>query len=266
MSAGLNEKFASLSRDDTSDELQAACLVTQALDASVDIDTLSLQMRNLAAGCVVGIDPWNYLRQVGFSGNADDYSAVDNSRMDLVLQNRRGIPITLGVVLIHVGRELGYRTQGVNFPGNFLVRVDDALIDPFHMTQTSEEECLRENHNATADAFVAAPPRAIALRMLNNLKFNFAAIGSWDRALDILDYQLAMEPGSPGLYIERGDFWSRLDAIDMARQSYERAAELVAAADLASRSLVAGRLAALPGRNVPQHKLLSRNCLPGNFF
>ncbi len=253
MLASLSEKFANLSRDDKSDELQAACLVTQALDASVELASLSLQMKNLAAGCVADIDPWNYLRQAGFSGNADDYAALDNSRMDLVLQNRRGIPITLGVVLIHVGRELGYRTQGVNFPGNFLVRVDDALIDPFHMTQTSEEECLRENRNATADAFVAAPPRVIALRMLNNLKFNFAALGSWDRALDILDYQMAMEPGSAGLHIERGDFWSRLDAIDMARQAYERAAELVAAADFASQSLVAGRLAALPGRKDPLH-------------
>lgn len=246
MLAGLSEKFASFSRDDTSDELQAACLVTQALDASVDLAALSLQMKNLAAGCIAGIEPWNYLKQVGFGGSADDYAALDNSRMDLVLQNRRGIPITLGVVLIHVGRELGHRTQGVNFPGNFLVRVDDALIDPFHMMQTSEEECLRENHNATANAFVAASPRAIALRMLNNLKFNFTALGSWDRALDILDYQLAMEPGSAGLHIERGDFWSRLGAVDVARQAYERAAELVVAADFTTRSLVAGRLAGLP--------------------
>ncbi|MCZ6460093.1 MAG: hypothetical protein O6766_12115, partial [Gammaproteobacteria bacterium] len=106
MLAGLSEKFASFSRDDTGDELQAACLVTQALDASVDLAALSLQMKNLVAGCIAGIEPWNYLKQVGFGGSADDYAALDNSRMDLVLQNRRGIPITLGVVLIHVGREL----------------------------------------------------------------------------------------------------------------------------------------------------------------
>ncbi len=253
MLVGLSAKFAKLSRDETSDELQAACLVTQALDASVDLDALGQQMRRLAAGCDAGIDPWNYLRQVGFRGNADHYGALDNSRIDLVLQNRRGIPITLGVVLIHVGRELGHRTQGVNFPGNFLVRVDDALIDPFHMTQTSEEECLRDYAHATADAFVAAPPRAIAMRMLNNLKFNFAAVGSWDRALDILDYQLAMEPGSAGLLIERGDFWSRLGAIDMARQAYESAVARTAAADLATRSRVAGRLAMLPDRKDPLH-------------
>ena len=58
----------------------------------------------------------------GFRGNADDYYDPDNSYLDQVLQRRLGLPITLAVLAIEVGRRAGVPLWGVSMPGHFLLR------------------------------------------------------------------------------------------------------------------------------------------------
>jgi regulator of sirC expression with transglutaminase-like and TPR domain len=75
-----------------------------------------------------------------FSGNRDRYEDPRNSCLNQVLDRRSGIPITLSVVYMEVGRRAGLAIDGVNFPGHFLVRVPDTvgrrprglIVDPFH--------------------------------------------------------------------------------------------------------------------------------------
>ena len=245
MQKSLSEQFSELARDDAVDELQAACLVTQTLDPNFDSCNLHRQMNTLIENCDNAAAPWRYLQSIGFAGNEDDYSSVENSRMDLVVLHKRGIPITLGVVLLHVARQLGHTSHGINFPGHFLVRVDATLVDPFHMTTTSEAECLRDSDVALKDAFAITSAKAVALRMLNNLKFNFARRGKWDLALDILDYQIAIEPGEPQLHLERGEFWVSLGAVGVARQCFEQAIALAQPQAPKTAALARVRLSAL---------------------
>ena len=75
----------------------------------------------------------------GFRGNRDHYSDVRNSCLNQVLDLRTGIPITLAVVYMEVARRAGLRTDGINFPGHFLVRAyhdadaaDGLVVDPYH--------------------------------------------------------------------------------------------------------------------------------------
>jgi hypothetical protein len=58
----------------------------------------------------------------GFRGNRDAYYDPRNSFLSEVLDRRRGIPLTLGIVMLEVGWRLGLPLEGVNFPGHFLVR------------------------------------------------------------------------------------------------------------------------------------------------
>src|SRR5207248_47145 len=71
----------------------------------------------------------------GFHGNEEEYYDPRNSYLNDVLERRTGIPISLSVVLIEVGRRLGLRLEGVGFPGHFLVRLagrrSSVLLDPF---------------------------------------------------------------------------------------------------------------------------------------
>src|SRR5258705_4376535 len=65
-----------------------------------------------------------------FRGNADDYYDPRNSYLNEVLDRRLGIPITLAVVVLEVGRRAGVDVRGVNFPGHFLVRAVPAQAAP----------------------------------------------------------------------------------------------------------------------------------------
>jgi regulator of sirC expression with transglutaminase-like and TPR domain len=58
----------------------------------------------------------------GFAGNAADYQDPRNSLLPHVLTRKLGIPITLAVVAIEVGRRAGVALEGVGMPGHFLVR------------------------------------------------------------------------------------------------------------------------------------------------
>ena len=99
-----------------------------------------------------------------FSGNRDRYDDPRNSCLNEVLDRRSGIPITLSVVYMEVGRRAGLEIDGVNFPGHFLVRVRETagrrprglIVDPFHAgALLSEQDCrtLLEKHVGSEVAF-----------------------------------------------------------------------------------------------------------------
>jgi regulator of sirC expression with transglutaminase-like and TPR domain len=120
-------------------------------------------------------------RDLGFVGNAEDYYDPANSYLDDVVQRRTGIPITLAVLMLEVGRRLGVPLAGVSMPGHFLLRdkVDpDVFVDPFARGQ------LLDRGGCAARFFAVQGPgsvfddsflepvgkRAILGRMLSNLE------------------------------------------------------------------------------------------------
>ena len=88
--------------------------------------------------CIKGLNAYLFDDQ-RFVGNRDRYEDPCNSCLNEVLDRRTGIPITLSVVYLEIGRRAGLRIDGVNFPGHFLVRVPEntdrghsrLIIDPF---------------------------------------------------------------------------------------------------------------------------------------
>jgi regulator of sirC expression with transglutaminase-like and TPR domain len=68
----------------------------------------------------------------GIGGNVDDYYSPDNSFLNRVLDTRRGIPISLSILWIEVGRRAGLEMVGVGLPGHFVVYAGGQMVDPFH--------------------------------------------------------------------------------------------------------------------------------------
>ena len=119
----------------------------------------------------------------GLAGNTVDYGDPRNSYLDDVLARRLGIPITLSVVMIEVGRRLGVRIYGVGMPGHFLVQAEeqpDAWFDPLHGGRRLDLDGCRELYEQvqTEPPFTPALLRAvdsptILNRMLANLQQTF---------------------------------------------------------------------------------------------
>jgi regulator of sirC expression with transglutaminase-like and TPR domain len=119
----------------------------------------------------------------GLAGNTVDYGDPRNSYLDDVLARRLGIPISLSVVMIEVGRRRGVQIYGVGMPGHFLVQPagePDVWFDPFHDGRRLDEAGCRELYEQmqvdapfTVDMLRAVDTRSILSRMLANLQQTF---------------------------------------------------------------------------------------------
>lgn len=155
-----------------------------------------------------------------FVGNRERYEDPRNSCLNEVLDQRTGIPITLSLVYMEVGRRAGLTVDGVNFPGHFLVRCPEItrrgrsglIIDPFHGgALLSEHDCrlLLQKHVGAEVAFnksllaPASRPQVI-VRMLLNLKRIYVHMRSFPQARDVTELLLAVTPSALSELRDRG--------------------------------------------------------------
>jgi regulator of sirC expression with transglutaminase-like and TPR domain len=115
---------------------EAALLIAEHAHPGLDVDARLDQLDELATRAS-GLSASELATMLfvteGFRGNADDYGDPRNSFLDDVLDRRLGIPITLSVVMIEVGRRGGLQLEGVGMPGHFLVGgAPGEWFDPFH--------------------------------------------------------------------------------------------------------------------------------------
>lgn len=135
-----------------------------------------------------------FFDELGFGANANDFYAPENSYLHRVLATRRGIPVSLGVLFMELGAQIGLPVQGVSFPGHFLVKVKvaagEVVLDPLDgrsLDRPQLEERLepyRREQGLVGDFDIplglflqAAAPRDILARMLGNLKDIHRAAG-----------------------------------------------------------------------------------------
>ena len=145
--------------------------------------------------------------QEGFEGNEDEYEDPRNSLLNEVLERRTGIPITLSLVYLEVGRRLGLPVEGIGFPGHFLVRwrgKEDFVIDVFHGEVLGDEalttllrEALGRDAVFSRSELRAITPHAFLLRLLSNLKRHFALAGEFASALQCCERLLQLDPRRP---------------------------------------------------------------------
>lgn len=143
--------------------------------------------------------------ELGFQGNLDDYYDPRNSFLNEVLQRRLGIPITLSLVCIEVGKRLDIPLLGVSMPGHFLLRhqgEEDLYIDPFNKgILLSEEECAQRLQQVTQanepwDPRFLAPVsnREFVARILRNLKNIYLERQDHDHAIMTIDRLIVLQP------------------------------------------------------------------------
>jgi len=122
-------------RPDAEIDLGAAALAIAATEyPELDIGHYLARLDELAAGLPATADAvvTRLFHELGLRGNEADYYDARNSFLSDVLDRRLGIPITLSVVFLEVARRVGLGAAGVGFPGHFLVRVGEVVLDPFH--------------------------------------------------------------------------------------------------------------------------------------
>ena len=119
---------------------------------------------------------------LGFRGNAEEYYDPKNSMLNDVIETRLGIPISLAVLYIIIGRRANMQIDGINLPGHFIARYERILFDPFHGGRIlSRPDCeailARQRLKTQSRYFAPASTRMGFLRMLATLLFIFQRTG-----------------------------------------------------------------------------------------
>jgi regulator of sirC expression with transglutaminase-like and TPR domain len=204
--------------DQQLDLARAALGLSAAFNAGLDIDAYLHEVELMAealghraassseaTGTLQALNRYLF-DELQFRGNSADYEDPRNSFLNEVIDRRLGIPITLSVIFLELGRRIGLALDGVGYPGHFLVRWTDpagniVFLDPFHQGRNVPEQALLESLAAGGMAaerskalLSAVTKRQILTRMLHNLKAVFAGREMHDEALLASDLVLIMSP------------------------------------------------------------------------
>lgn len=222
---------------------EAALLIAAHARPGLDVAGELRVLDRLAAGIPAGdLHEWrrHLFVDLGFTGNVDRYHDPSNSFLDQVVRRRRGLPITLSVLGMEVGRRAGLRLLGVGMPGHFLLRHGpDGFVDPFDGGRALDRAgCLERFRQVNGPRATFLPsyldpvgPLTILSRMLNNLKAVYAGRGdvvalSWVFALRSAiprtsphdDREWARVLGLTGRFLEAAD---RMEALVEALPEHE---------------------------------------------
>lgn len=247
---------------------EAALLIAAPEYPELDLNACLQQVDDMATVCRgrLGRSPdpartlttlGEYLFQdLGFKGDLQTFNDPRNSFLNEVLKRRCGIPITLSVLYMEVGRRLGLPVHGISFPGHFLVKVEvdgvDRIIDPFSGGAGLDHAELerRLEHVATPkekwnleQLLMPASKREILARMLRNLKNIYVNSEDYTRALRIQDLLLDVLPDVPQEIRDRALLHDKLDHLRAAVADYQM--YLLMAPDSEDSTRVQGRVSEL---------------------
>lgn len=258
------ERFAAVvAADDADLDLgEAALLIGAEEDPPVDVDAELARLDALADGVGPRLrgfhDPRERLglllaylvHELGFRGNESDYYDPRNSWLHAVLRRRLGLPITLTVMLMEVGRRVGLRISGVGLPAHFIAVAEDlnaTWVDMFHGGRVLGEGDVRQLLHRKTDGAVAfepamlrpIAPRQILLRMLHNLKGVHTRGDDHERVIADCDRILLLAPDRADILRDRG-------LVHLQRRAWRAAEEdlntyLRLAPDADDRHLIAAR-------------------------
>ena len=232
------ERFADLVSADEFDLAEASLMVAQDIYPDINVRAYLGRLDDMAAEIRrrIAVDAFseqkvqalNYylFSERGFSGNIEHYYDPRNSYLNEVIERRTGIPITLSILYIELGRRLGLNLHGISFPGHFLVKLTmkrgQLVLDPFLGGEAQSESDLRQRlakvlpaataRNASLDHYLRpATPRQILARVLRNLKNIYMRGARFENALAIMHRMLLVVPESAAELRDRGMLYRQLD-------------------------------------------------------
>jgi regulator of sirC expression with transglutaminase-like and TPR domain len=240
----LRNALAPTGDDIAADALRVAALFKPALDpgdtlARIDAfaDDIRTRLGKRPSAARIATTAGDYLfDELGFGGNRKAFYEPANSFLDEVVRRRSGIPITLSVLYVAVGRRLGLDVEGVGFPAHFLVRLNSErgplIMDPFEggrVVAASElNERLRQVFGEAAPTVEAHPAllrpasaREILVRMLRNLKGVYLQREDQLNALTATEAVLSLMPDEVEELRDRGLLYRDLGHAAAARASLQ---------------------------------------------
>ncbi|MGV0962651.1 MAG: SirB1 family protein [Polynucleobacter sp.] len=171
-----------------------------------------------------------FYNELGFGPNPNDFYAPENSYLHQIIENRRGIPISLAILMMELGQQIGLNIRGVSFPNHFMMRISlqqgEIIMDPLNGESLSKNQ-LQEMLDPYLDAkgyrgdlslplnifLRASSSREILSRFMRNLKMIYSEDERWERLLGIQERLVILLPDSTEEVRDRGLIFAQLEYV-----------------------------------------------------
>lgn len=224
-------------------------LARDAVDLAAETPAGDLAAR---AGALAGLMAGRH----GYRGDTETYDDLDNANIIRVIERRRGLPVALGILWLHAARAAGWAVRGINFPGHFLIALEDAsqgqgesgvrlvVLDLFAggkvLDRSDLTRMLRRTYGQTAELgpnmLAAMTTRDVLLRLQVNIKSRLLMIGQTQPALAVIEDMLRLAPDEALLWRDAAEVNQRLDRVAAALKCYERFLKLFPHGEAATRA------------------------------
>lgn len=196
---------------------------------SVDANTLRDQIKSLT-------DVLYYKH--GYHGDINSYDDFQNANLMRVIDRKKGLPVALGILVMHAARSQKWNICGLNFPGHFLLRLsrqeEFVIIDPFDearlMGSHEIESLLKGVYGYKAKlrpGFIQkVSDRDILIRLQNNIKIRALKGGQNDLAIEILSSMNSIAPMKVDIILELTSLESDQGFYQSAMQRLDKFLEL----------------------------------------
>ncbi len=193
---------------------RALFLIAKPLYPEVDFVIIESRLNELANELRMRIaaveDPYDivhrvndfFLNEMGFAGNSKDYYNPDNSILHRVLETHRGIPISLGIIYLLVGRRLNLPVFGVGAPAHFLVKFaleeKEIFVDVFNggrvMSRKDAEEFISDMGFSFEPRFLKnSSDIEMLARTCRNMARAFSAADEQPKANVLMELSIELE-------------------------------------------------------------------------
>jgi regulator of sirC expression with transglutaminase-like and TPR domain len=180
-----------------------------------------------------------FYNELGFGPNPNDFYAPENSYLHQIIENRRGIPISLAILMMELGQQIGLNIRGVSFPNHFMMRISlqqgEIIMDPLNGESLSKNQ-LQEMLDPYLDAkgyhgdlslplnifLRASSSREILSRFMRNLKMIYSEHERWERLLGVQERLVILLPDSIEEVRDRGLIFAQLEYLRPALADMHR--------------------------------------------
>lgn len=158
----------------------------------------------------------------GYSGDDSTYDDIQNVSLIRVIERRKGLPVSLGIIYIVLARAMGWDIEGLNFPGHFLLRLqkdgERNILDPFRGGQEMDAAALRQllksvvgkGAELSHNYYDPVGNRDILIRLQNNLKKRLIDAEDYAAAVQVIETMEAIAPDEYRTLFDKGVLYAKL--------------------------------------------------------
>lgn len=169
--------------------------------------------------------------QFQYHGNRESYDELENADLCAVIDRRKGMPIAISIICIHVANALGWNVSGIAMPGHFLCRLEAngerIVFDPFNKAKPLDapelraliKQALGPEAELQSQYYESVSNRMVLLRLQNNIKLRQVENREYIDALLTLKTMRKIAPDEASLLLDSGQLYALSDqpkaAVDM---------------------------------------------------